>query len=298
MRRLEALGLRLHVDSGRLKVDAPKGVVDDDLKATIAARRDDIVAALLSGDSDKRRGTDRIRRIARDGQLPISSAQQRFWFLDRMDPGRSHYNVGATVHLSGALDVDIMRQAFNDVVARHEALRARINDDDGSPWIDLMPSTEATVEIVDLQKLPDATAAAAHVAEQWKRKPFDLQRGPLARFLIIRLAPDSHIVGMGAHHMVADGWSLATAWGEICKIYDARVVGQTTNLPPLAIQYIDYAAWEREELHAGALARMVTYWKKQLSGAPPLLDLRPIDPSSHTIISRRAFDSVLRSLPD
>ena len=139
MQRLQALGLRLHMDSGRLKVDAPKGVVDDDLKSTIAARRDDIVAALLSGDGDKRRGTDQIRRIARDGQLPISSAQQRFWFLDRMDPGRSHYNVGATVHLSGALDVDIMRQSFNDVVARHEALRARINDDDGSPWIDLMP---------------------------------------------------------------------------------------------------------------------------------------------------------------
>jgi hypothetical protein len=133
----------------------------------------------------------------------------------------------------------------------NEALRARINDDDGSPWIDLMPSTEATVEIVDLQKLPDATAAAVHVAEQWKRKPFDLQRGPLARFLIIRLASDSHTVGMGAHHMMVDGWSLAIAWGEICKIYNARVVGQTANLPPLAIQYIDYAAWEREELHAG-----------------------------------------------
>ncbi len=73
--------------------------------------------------------------------------------------------------------------------------------------------------------------------------------------------------------MVADGWSLATVWGEICKIYDARVAGQTANLPPLAIQYVDYAVWEREELHAGALARMVTYWKKQLSGAPPLLDL-------------------------
>ena len=172
-----------------------------------------------------------------------------------MDPGRSHYNVGAAVSLSGALDIDIMRQSFDDVVARHEALRTRINDDDGSPWTDIMPSTEATIEVVDLQKLPDTirTTEATRVVEQWLRKPFDLQRGPLARFLIVGLAPDNHIVGMGAHHMVADGWSLATAWGEICRFYDARVAGQTANLPTLAIQYVDYAAWEREELHAGAL---------------------------------------------
>ena len=273
MRRLEALGLGFRLDFGRLKVDAPKGIIDAALKATIAAHRDNIIATLQSRSDD--RGVGQIRRLKRDKKLPVSSSQRRFWFLDRMEPGQSQYNVGAVVRLLGSLDIDVMRRSFDDIVARHEALRTRINDDDSSPWNEIMQPPEVAVEIVDLQELPDNIRAteATLAAEQWLQRPFDLRRGPLARFLIVRLTPENHVVGLSAHHMMADGWSLAIIWDEICKIYGARVVGRTAELPPLAIQYVDYAAWEQGELQAGTLARKLGFWKKQLSGAPPLLEL-------------------------
>src|SRR4029079_18943379 len=114
MQRLEALGLGFRLDSGRLKVDAPKGIIDAALKATIAAHRDNIIAALQSRGAN--RGVGQIRRLERDKKLPVSSSQRRFWFLDRMEPGRSQYNVGAVVRLLGSLDIDVMRRSFDDIV--------------------------------------------------------------------------------------------------------------------------------------------------------------------------------------
>ena len=192
-----------------------------------------------------------------------------------MEPGRSHYNIGGAVRFHGLLHVEYLQQALNELVARHESLRMRLDERDGGPWLEITEIRAAPVGITDLSQAPHEgrPGEALRLAEVFLNKPFDMARGPLARFFIIRLALDDHMLAISMHHVVSDGWSLAIAFREICELYDARASGRATNLPPLAVQYVDYAAWEGDQRDAGRVAEHFNYWKKQLHGAPALLEL-------------------------
>ena len=273
---LRELNIQIYLEGQRLRVSAPKGVLDDDLKAAIAARRDDIIAALKSETgSVEVRSTGGIRKISRHGPLPVSSAQQRFWLLEQMVPGRSDYNIGGAVRLRGWFDIEIMQQAINELVARHESFRICISEHDGSPRAKLLETSEAAVEVVDLRQTPAASreAAARRLIDALLRRPFDMARGPLVRFLIVRLTAEDHMLVLSMHHAASDGWSSIIAFGELCELYDAHASGRAANLPTLSIQYIDYAAWEREQMSSGRFAKHLAYWKRQLQGAPALLEL-------------------------
>jgi amino acid adenylation domain-containing protein len=287
IKHLRERSIRISLEAGRLRVNAPKGVLDDALKATIASRRDDIIALLNSEETSA--GADSgIRRIARQGALPVSSAQQRFWLLEQMAPGRSDYNIGGPVRLRGLLDIEVMKKAINDLVARHESFRISIKEHDGAAVVELLETFAAGIEVVDLRQTPDfSREAAAHgLVDALLRQPFDMARGPLARFLVIRMDDEEHMLVVGAHHAVSDGWSSQIAFGELLEFYDARVKGRAANLPDLTIQYVDYAAWEREQINSGRFAEHLTYWKRQLQGAPALLEL-PTDRPRPAAVSFR-----------
>jgi amino acid adenylation domain-containing protein len=294
-------------DDGRLRVNAPKGALDNQLVAQMTANRTDLIRALRSASQP---GVARspgppgdggaLRRIPRDGLLPVSFAQQRLWFIDQMDPGRSHYNIGGGIRYHGKLDLNVLARAIRQLADRHESLRASIGERDSKPWLRIAETADLAIEIVDLSADPPSTRETDAIgrAEALLRRPFDMARGRLAAFLIIRLSEDDHMLVASLHHIMSDGWSLAIVLGEICELYDAAIGERSSNLPTKTVDYVDYAAWERDLIDSGDFQRHVDYWKRQLDGIPAVLELptdrpRPAAPSFKGGRLRCYFDSDL-----
>ena len=287
---LRARDVRLSLDGEKLKVNAPTGALDDALKARMAQAKPALIAALHRAPV-ARAG---LRRVPRTAPLPISHAQQRLWFLDQMDRGNSHYNIFFPLRLSGLLDLDAMTRAIDAVPVRHEALRTRIREVDGNARAELVEEAVSVVRVIDLSHLPESERD-----QEWRRvalahgaAPFDLATGPLMSCVLMRLAPDNHVLTLCTHHIASDGWSMSVVAREICANYDAFVSGAPSPLPPLELQYIDFAAWQREQMSSGLLVRQLGYWQRELAGAPVLLELptdRPRPPVQSYRGSRRLY---------
>ncbi len=290
--------IQIFLDGDRLRVNAPKGAVDAEIRAAITAQRDDIIAALHASEvASPECDAGPIRRISRDEPFQVSSAQQRLWFLDQMDPGRSYYNVGGGLRYHGELDAGALVEAIRQLVTRHESLRTRIGNRDGEPWLQIAEAPDPAIEVADLSKLPPEAreADAIALAQTLLRRPFNMASGPLAAFLIVRLAADEHMLVASMHHVISDGWSLITALSEICELYDARAEGRPDKLASLPISYVDYAAWERSQNTSSRFLEHLTYWKQQLNGIPAVLELptdhpRPAVPSFRGGRLRRSLD--------
>jgi non-ribosomal peptide synthetase component F/acyl carrier protein len=293
--------IRLSLDGDRLRISAPRGALDNELKATIAARRDDIIARLrMSGPTVQDHDADAIHRIPRTGPLPVSAAQQRLWFLNQMDPGNTHYTIGGGLRFRGMLDIDVLKQAIHGLTIRHEAFRTSFGERDGRPWLTISETSTVPVDVLDLSEHPaeERLAAARRAGEALLRTSFDMAHGPLAAFLILRLGDDDHMLFLAMHHIVSDGWSLAIACHEFCALYEAGLAGRPANLGPLLVDSVDYAAWEAGQIQSGRLDEHLAYWKRQLHGAPAALALptdhkRPRVPSHHGGRLRRYLDGGL-----
>ncbi|MEV5427837.1 non-ribosomal peptide synthase/polyketide synthase [Streptomyces sp. NPDC052701] len=222
-----------------------------------------------AADTPARRG---IPRADRTRPLPLSFAQQRLWFLDRLRPGDARYNSAVALRLTGALDRAALARALDLVVERHEALRTTFDESDGRPVQTVHPAGPVPLPVRDLTA-PDARALDAQLLAEYSR-PFDLRTGPLLRALLLRESDTAHVLLLTAHHIVTDGWSMGVVLQELCAAYDAFVRGAAPGLPPVATQYPDFAVWQREDLSGARLERHLAYWSKQLSGAvPPELPL-------------------------
>jgi amino acid adenylation domain-containing protein len=207
-------------------------------------------------------------------EFPLSSGQQRLWFLDRLESG-IHYNDHFNLRLSGPLSAEILVRSIEEILRRHEAMRSVFTEVDGSPHQALAPPGPLSFRQLDLSTLPEPgrTAEATRVAVEEARTPFDLSKGALWRFTLILFAPDDHILLITAHHIAIDGWSRGVFLRELSVIYSALEMGAALPLKDPAIQYADYAAWQAEWLGSQDAARQLNYWKHKISGAPPLLEL-------------------------
>ena len=213
----------------------------------------------------------------RSGPLPLSFAQQRLWFLDQLEPGSALYNIPLALHLRGELDVDALAASFTWLIARHESLRTTFAppaaEGNGEPSQLIHPPTALTLTPL---AVADGTAAQA-LAEAEATTPFDLQQGPLLRVQLLRLADTvdatAHWLLLTLHHSISDGWSNGVLMGELRHAYTAYVAGREPTLPALPIQYADFALWQRQYLRGETLDRQLTFWRAQLSDAPPLLEL-------------------------
>ncbi len=219
-------------------------------------------------------------RVPRDRPLPLSFAQERLWFLDRLEPGRAVYNLPLALVLRGRLDRRALAASLGAVVARHEVLRTTFAENDLGPMqVVAPPAAEAAAPpLVDLAALPAwrlETVAAALGAEEAAR-PFDLARGPLLRAALVRLAEERHVVLFTMHHVVSDGWSMGVLVREVGAVYSAAVAGRRPALGELPVQYADYAVWQRGWLTAEVVAEQLAFWRAGLAGAPALLEL-PLD---------------------
>ncbi|HEU4408792.1 MAG TPA: amino acid adenylation domain-containing protein [Polyangiaceae bacterium] len=212
----------------------------------------------------------------RDGApLPLSFAQERLWFLAQLEPTAASYNVPAAVRLRGALDAGRLARAFEALAERHEALRARFVDSDGSPAVVTGAGRLVDFALTDLSALAagEREDEARRSLERRASQPFDLAIGPLARASLVRLDEREHVLLVVLHHIVSDGWSMNVLVREIAELYAADAEGREPALAPLPVQYADYARWQREWLQGPALERQLAYWRQRLGGELPALSL-------------------------
>jgi amino acid adenylation domain-containing protein len=212
----------------------------------------------------------------RDGAMPLSFAQQRLWFVDRLAPGNPFYNLPAAVRLTGLLNLAVFRQSLRALVRRHETLRTTFATIAGQP-VQLIAAADAVhmpLRLIDLSGLPsERERLARELARTEMLRPFDLARGPLLRTTLMRLDQQEHVLLLTLHHIIADGWSMAVLVHEIATTYAAGTSGTHAALPALPIQYADFASWQRAWLQGEVLDAQLAYWKDQLAGSPNVLDL-------------------------
>ncbi len=222
----------------------------------------------------------------RTGELPLSFAQERLWFLDRLQPGSAAYNIAGGVRLAGRLSVAALAAALAAIVERHEALRTTFRAGTGGPVQAIAPAAAAALPLplVDLAGL--SSSEPSRLASEEAARPFDLASGPLLRATLLRLAAGEHVLLLTLHHIVFDGWSLGVFVGELTALYTAALAGRSSPLSPLAIQYPDFAVWQRSWLTGAELERQLGWWRQRLTGAPATLDLATDRPRPPVLSAR------------
>ena len=235
--------------------------------------------------------------VPRDRPLPLSFGQQRLWFIDRLEPGTPTYNMVYALRVRGELRVDALRRAFTALVARHEVLRTRFPSIAGEPVQVIDPPAPFPVPVADLSSLPAAAreAEARRLAAAESVRPFDLARGPLLRATVVRLAPGEHGFFFVMHHVASDGWSLKIVVEELSALYAEHAGGPLAALPPLPVQYADYAVWQRAWMAGGVMEGQLAYWREQLAGAPPLLEVPTDFPRAAGLSERSASAAFMLS---
>jgi phthiocerol/phenolphthiocerol synthesis type-I polyketide synthase E len=215
---------------------------------------------------------------APDEPLVLSYGQLRLWVLDQLLPGTPYYNMPGTLRLRGSLDGAAFQRALQTIVDRHEVLRTTFTLAAGEPIQVIVPRLAFELPLIDLTDLPEAererTAMAAAAGEA--ARPFDLVQGPLIRAVLLRLSPEDHLVALTLHHIVSDGWSMAIIIRELAAIYNAFVSGSESPLPPLPVQYADYAIYQRSWLDSGVMTKQLAYWTEHFAEMPPSLEM-PLD---------------------
>ncbi|MEH2455997.1 amino acid adenylation domain-containing protein [Nostoc sp.] len=216
-----------------------------------------------------------IERVPRNEALPLSFAQQRLWFLDQLDPSNPFYNISSAILLKGSLNVPILEQSFQEIVQRHEALRTSFVNVNGEPVQVIAPAVNITLPVVDLQKLSleEREAEARQLTNLHARHSFDLTQSPLLQTTLLQLAEDEHILLFTIHHIVADAWSAGVLIREVAALYESFSTGKFSPLPDLPIQYADFTIWQREWLQTEVRSSQMAYWKQQLDGNLPVLQL-------------------------
>ena len=221
--------------------------------------------------------TPTIPRADRTGELRLSYGQELLWLIEQSTPGHT-YNVPRSVRLRGTLDESALKRAADALVERHETLRTTYHLESAQAVQRVNPAAPATIDHIDLTTLPENAredATRARVREL-ARVPFDLARDPQLRVALIRLAADDHVLFLCSHHIASDGWSGGILLRELGALYDAERRGARAELPPLPVQYVDFAEWQRTTLAGERLEQVLGYWRTQLAGAPQELEL-PMD---------------------
>ena len=204
--------------------------------------------------------------VDREEQIRPSFAQTRMWFVDQLEPNRSTYNIPWVVRLSGVLDRGALERSLNEVIRRHESLRATFVPGEDGPAVVIAPDQSLALNEIDLSPLSETEreAEALRLAKEEVNKPFDLARGPLLRAQLLRLTPTECIFVATLHHIISDGWSMGILYRELSALYNAYSSGHDSPLEDLPVQYSDYAAWQRDWLMKGELQRQLSYWKRRL----------------------------------
>ncbi len=276
--QLRQVGIQLTLDGDKLKIKAPQGALTDELKEQLKLNKEAIIAFL-------QRATQEVTQTAfpkvdRSGQLPLSYMQQGLWFVEQLTPGTAAYTMPIAFKVVGTLDAILLEQAVGQVMARQESLRTRfVATEQGIPHavIDAHPVIPFVVEECQVEPSALDQTLRAHVAQQ-AMSTFDLERGPLFRLKCIRFfdkfgEPLVNLLVGAMHHIISDGWSLNVFVKEIFVAYLQKLTSLSIPVPPLDVQYVDFAAWQQEYLRTETYAKKLNYWEQHLKGIPSHLAL-------------------------
>ena len=259
------------MERGQLRLLTPAGAISPELRAELAERKAELIAHLGSTPSEAI-SANSIRKVSRDHEgpfaAPLSSAQERMWFLEQLQSNAANHIVMA-FQVEGGVDTSALHQALDGLVQRHETLRTTFHSEAGRP---VQVISETGIAAFDVKPATTQAEVNALLAAEAKR-PFDLERGPLLRMLLLVRDPARHVLAVTIHHIVSDGLSLGIFLNELSVLYDAALRRTPSPLAPLVIQYADYAKWQRAWLAGEALAGQMEYWRAALASAPRVVNL-------------------------
>jgi amino acid adenylation domain-containing protein len=275
---LRSLDIHLYAQDGRLKYNAPGGVLTPELRQELVNRKAEILAYLES----IQEALPAIHRLPREDPFLASYAQQRLWFIQRFDPSSTVYHVTSRFRLQGVLNISVLEHSLGEIIRRHEALRTTLVERDGEliqiihPHLPGAEAVQSESLLAQLGISQTPLAEREQQAIQWLQeindRPFDLAQGPLIRFALARLSDQEAIFQVVMHHVVTDGWSMGVFSRELSSLYNAYCreesdgLSALSPLPELPVQYVDYAAWQHGWLQGERLQAQVEYWKTQLGG--------------------------------
>jgi amino acid adenylation domain-containing protein len=293
--RLRALDVKVWLDQQELRVNAPTGALTPELRSELSGRRAELRAFLAAAQVSRNTLPELVRGPHGAAALPLSFAQERFLFLHELDPNSLAYAVNIAFRLTGPLKVEVLRRAWQAVVHRHETLSTTFSLGTAHP-VARRHQSKAHFDEIDTAggsshtRLDHALARAADAA----RVPFNLESGPIARLTLVAVDQDEHLLLVSMHHIVSDLWSLQITMRDLAEVYNAELEGRAIVLPPLTVQYADYAAWQRTYCDSGGWDTQLHYWRTQLAGVR-LLDL-PTD-KPRPPVQRAHGETLLRQFP-
>lgn len=243
--------------------------------ANLSPNRQELLARLLKQGQINLSHAVIMPRVRSSNHAPLSFSQQRLWLFLQLDPDNISYNVPEALRLKGELNVPAFAQSFDEIVRRHEILRTVFQIVSGEPAQVIAEPRPIAIEIIDLTRLPrpEREKTTQQLINTEAIRPFDLARGPLLRVKLLKLEDAEHLLLMTVHHIVSDGWSSSVMVHELTILYKDFKLGQSSSLPELPIQYADFAMWQRDWLRGEVLEEQLSYWRKKLSGALPVLEL-------------------------
>ncbi|GAA3463931.1 amino acid adenylation domain-containing protein [Saccharothrix longispora] len=260
-----------------------ESTVDSRLRALSPERRALLAQSLAARQVREPGGIPRADRSG--GRLPCSPAQERLWFLDRADPGSAAYVMPAAVRFTGDLDVPVLGRCLDEIVRRHEVLRTNLVERDGVPYQVVRPPAPVPLPVRDIRDVPDVARAVDEAYLREAGTPFDLATDPMMRSSLLRTGDREHVLLVSVHHVACDGWSIGVIRTELVALYEAFRRGEPSPLPPLPIQYGDFAVWHRRRLDDGELDAQREHWRAHLAGATALV--LPADRSRSSVRTSR-----------
>jgi amino acid adenylation domain-containing protein len=271
---LRNLDVRLSAEGERLRVNAPKGVLTDNLRSEIAERKQELLQFLSDHDQPSAFDPPPIPRRTSKESAPLSFAQERLWFLEQLESGSAVYNICRASRLTGQLNIAALEASFTEILRRHEILRSEILIVDGRPVQGAVAVLRFEMPVIDLRSFTE-TECEQEMRDRIKAEAewqFDFSAGLFLRAVLLQISNDQHILILTTHHIVADAWSMGILTLELWTLYDALANERPSPLQELAVQYADYAVWQREWLQGYVLESQLSYWKEQLK-EPPILNL-------------------------
>ncbi|HET9278298.1 MAG TPA: condensation domain-containing protein, partial [Flavitalea sp.] len=268
-------GIEIVLNDERLQLKIPDNkVIDKKLLEEIRSNKNQIIE-FLSNENWKARTVsknhNKIIPFDRKAvtRIPLSFSQERLWFIDQLE-GSIQYNIPTVLRLKGQLNVEALSNALQTIVGRHEALRTAFGVDHAQPFQYIRDENEWKLNIIEGSHYQQGQGELQKSIDELIKKPFDLSKDYMMRADLIKLAAKEHVVVVTMHHIASDAWSLPIIVREVVELYKAYDEGRAADLPPLDIQYADFAVWQRENLQGELMERKINYWKTKLEDVAPL----------------------------
>jgi amino acid adenylation domain-containing protein/non-ribosomal peptide synthase protein (TIGR01720 family) len=287
--KVKQLDIKLWVEDGRLRYNAPEGVLTDDLKAEIIKNKPEIIEFLVSADNAQK-APDQIEKAPRNVKLPVSYAQKWLWLYDQVESNSFAFNIPSVVRMKGNLVIPALESGINEIIKRHEILRTVIISEGNEVYQKILPELTVTLPVEDLQTLSESEQEKKvyEYFNEQSQLSFNLETGPYLRFKLLQIKEDEYALVFTFHHSISDNWSLNIFITELAALYKAALNKEKAVLPELAIQYADYAAWQQNYLKSTQAESKFNYWKERLKDIDQVPSL-PTDYPRPTTQSRKSI---------